>query len=113
MKLSMKILKEMIVKEMQEVPSHLMRHAVSTERKEVPEDFLERAVDHMDNLSDDERNLKFIANKEEFIDELYKQIPELGGMDQQVASDVYDQALVDLIAKYPNLRAELMPNEEK
>ena len=113
MKLSMKILKEMIVKEMQEVPSHLMRHAVSTERKEVPEHVLKRAVDHMDNLSDDERNLKFIANKEEFIDELYKQIPELGGMDQQVASDVYDQALADLIEKYPNLRADLMPNEEK
>tara|TARA_R110002020_G_scaffold698_2_gene3422 strand:+ start:172 stop:510 length:339 start_codon:yes stop_codon:yes gene_type:complete len=112
MKLTMKILKEMIVKEMQEVPSHLMRHALSTE-EEVPEHVLKRAVDHMDNLSDDERNLEFIANKEEFIDELYKQIPELGGMDQQVASDVYDQALVDLIAKYPNLRAELMPNEEK
>ena len=34
-------------------------------------------------------------------------------MDQQVASDVYDQALADLIEKYPNLRADLMPNEEK
>ena len=112
MKLTMKILKEMIVKEMQEVPSHLMRHALSTE-EEVPEHVLKRAVDHMDNLSDDERNLPFIADKEAFVDELYKEIPELGGMDQQIASDVYDQALVDLIAKYPNLRAELMPNEEK
>ena len=109
MKLTMKILKEMIAKEM---PSHLMRHALSTE-EEVPEHVLKRAVDHMDNLSDDEEKLPFIADKEAFVDELYKEIPELGGMDQQVASDVYDQALVDLIAKYPNLRAELMPNEEK
>ena len=106
----MKILKEMIDKEM---PSQLMRHAVSTERKEVPEHVLKRAVDHMDNLSDDERNLPFIADKEAFIDELYKEVPELGGMDQQVASDVYDQALADLIEKYPNLKADLMPNEEK
>lgn len=110
MKLTMKILKEMIAKEM---PSHLMRHAVSTERKEVPEHVLKRAVDHMDNLSDDERNLPFIADKEAFIDELYKEVPELGGMDQQVASDVYDQALADLIEKFPNLKADLMPNEEK
>ena len=112
MKLTMKILKEMIVKEMQEVPSHLMRHALSTE-EEVPEHVLKRAVDHMDNLSDDERSLPFIADKEAFVDELYKEIPELGGMDQQVASDVYEQALVDLIAKYPNLKDDLMPNEEK